>query len=104
MQARNPILVSLLLLCGACATGIASDPDDNSSPRIRVQHLEFKTSVPLSTLERQKLIASLSRVGWKFSTAQPAASTRDMAEELTREAYQDKGYFRVDVSSELVPL
>ena len=66
MQSRNLIYVLLLLLSVAPAVGLAQVSGHASSLKVRVQRLEFKTPVPLSS-ERQKLTASLRRVGWKFS-------------------------------------
>lgn len=106
LQARNLFFISLLLFFGAkfLALGLAPDSDDASSLKVRVQRLEFKTPVPLSSSERQKLTVSLRRVGWKFSQEQDSEFTTNTAEELVREAYQDKGYFKAAVSSELVPI
>jgi outer membrane protein insertion porin family len=50
------------------------------------------------------LIASLRQVGWKLSQEQPAAFTMDTVQELVRETYQDRGYFKADVSAELTPI
>jgi outer membrane protein insertion porin family len=101
---RNVIYVLLLLLSVAPAVGLAPVSGDASSLKVRVQRLEFKTPVPLSSSERQKLTASLRRAGWRLSQDQTPEFTKDTAEELTREAYQDKGYFRANVSSELIPI
>jgi outer membrane protein assembly factor BamA len=73
-------------------------------PKVKVIRLKFQTPVPLTPPERQKLIASLRVVGWKFGQEQTSEFTKDTAEELAREAYQDKGYFKAEVAAELISI
>ena len=103
MLVRTLICISLLILCVAKFCAVA-ESEYESSTKVKVRRLKFQTSIPLTPSERQKLVASLRRVGWKFSQEQTSAFTTNTAEELAREAYQDKGYFKVDVSAELVPI
>jgi len=106
VPARILICISLLLLFVAKfrAAAVAPESGDESSAKVKVQRLEFQAPVSLTPSERLKLIARLRTVGWKFSQEQTSAFTKDTAEELVREAYQDKGYFKADVSAELVPI
>jgi len=101
---RTLICVSLLFLLVPCRAVCPPKSVDSEGLKVKVLRLQIKTPVPLTPPERQKLIASLRRYGWKFSQEQSSEFTKDTAEELAREAYQDKGYIKADVSTELVPI
>jgi hypothetical protein len=68
---------------------------------VNVRRVVLHSSVRLTPPERQKLLARLYGV-WNLSQQQSPAE--DTPEELVKDAYQDRGYCKVTVSSELVPL
>jgi len=62
------------------------------SKKVSAQRIILHSPVPLTPAERRKLNARIRQFG------------SDTAEELVREVYQDKGYFKPAVSAELVPI
>jgi outer membrane protein assembly factor BamA len=100
---RALICISLLPVCVA-ASHAAPRPEssDQSSGNVTVARLQFQTPVRLTPSERQQLIEDLRRVGWKLGQEQTSEFTKSTAEELTREIYQDNGYFKAQAFAELI--
>ncbi|MGH9528959.1 MAG: POTRA domain-containing protein [Terriglobales bacterium] len=98
------ILVSTLLLPKVCIAGGESASRDQPLGMVKVRALRFRTPVPLLPSERQKLMMSLRRAGWRFSQPQSPDFHQGMVEELLREVYEDEGYFKPEVSEETVPV
>jgi outer membrane protein assembly factor BamA len=101
---RALICISLLPICVATSYSAtaASESADQPTGKVKVSRIQFQTPVPLTPSEHQKLIEDLRKVGWKSWQEQASEFTKDTGEELTRETYQDKGYFKAQVSAELV--
>jgi len=101
---RALICISLLPVCVAASYSatVASQSADQPTGRVKVTRIQFQTPVPLTPSEHQKLIDDLRKAGWKRWQVQASEFTTETAEELTREAYQDKGYFIAQVSAELI--
>ena len=106
MLLRALICISLLTSSiGKMPTAaVTPESPDQPSSKVKVIRLKFQTPVPLTPSERQKLIAGLRGAGWQFWKVQTSEFTKDTAEELAREAYQDKGYIKAGVSAQLVSL
>ena len=104
MLLRALICISLLPVCVAASHSApaTSESSDQPTGKVRVTGIQFQTPVPLTPAEHQKLIDDLRKAGWKRWQEQTYEFTKDTAEELTRERYQDKGYFQAQVSAELI--
>jgi outer membrane translocation and assembly module TamA len=99
---RALICISLLPVClvAFCPATAASESPDKPTGKVVVTRIQFQTPVPLTPSEHQKLIKDLRKTSWKLWQEQTYGFTKDTAEELTREMYQDKGYFKAQASAE----
>lgn len=97
--------ISLLMFTASFGvTATTSRSTDEPSTKVSVRRVIFRSPVPFTPSDRQKLIVRLHEVGWKLFKEQDSVFAKETPEELVREAYQDKGYFLAVVSAELVPI
>ena len=98
MLYRALICASLLLAFGL---GTSAASDSRADATAKLSRLEVHSPVRLTQVEHRALMAKLHSVGWHVSREQTLEFTQGIARELVREAYQDKGYFLAEVTSEV---
>ena len=105
MLFRVLICISLLPVCVATcySATVASESSDQPTGKVKVTRIQFQTPVPLIPSEHQKLLEDLRKAGWKRWQEQTYDFTKDTAEELTRQMFQNKGYYNAQVSAEFIP-
>lgn len=94
------LVCASLLISPSLGTSEASDSHTNESVELSVGRIVVVHSpVSLTPAEHGALIANLRR---NLSQGQTLVLTQDVVGELVREAYQDKGYYRAEVSPQMV--
>ena len=97
------ILVCAWVLLGFALNLASADTkssSDQQSQSFKIQRIRFQSPVGLSSLVRQELLRECRKVGLRFAPQTTSELLVENCEELVREAYQDKGYFKVKVSSD----
>jgi outer membrane translocation and assembly module TamA len=104
--------VSLLKRLLICACLFASLPlngqaDSRAQRTTAIRNILFRNAAVLSVQERRELAKKIRQDGREFGVEQwpeNASQVADVAEEHVREAFQDKGYFKVKVSATAEPV
>jgi outer membrane protein assembly factor BamA len=98
----RPLIGAFLLFVLSSGASAASNSYISQTAKVSISRIDVHSPVRLTQTEHKAFIASLHRGGWRFFQEQTLKFTQGAAEELAKEAYQDKGYFMAQVFSEVL--